>query len=244
MITIDDRKGSGELHGAFPHGMSELGRLQFGDMCWLGSGPGNEPWMIGVERKTIGDLVGCITSGRFSGHQLIGLLNTYNVVYVVVEGLFRPNPSTGVLETWKRGRWSPLLHGKLPFLYSMVVGFLNTIASLCGVVIVRTATENETVHTIMALYHWWADKRWDEHTSHKAFYTAPRKRTTRVQPMLVAKIANQLDGVGWERADAISGMFGTVGELVAATESDLQQIPGIGSVLAVSIVRQLRGGGR
>lgn len=244
MITIDDRTGSGEFYGSFPHGMVELRHLQFGDFMWVGNGAEGEPWMIGIERKTIGDLVGCITTGRFSGHQLIGLMNTYNVVYVVVEGLYRPNPSTGVLETFKRGRWSALLHGKRPFLYSAVVNFLNTITNLCGVVVVRTATENETVHAILALYHWWTDKKWADHGSHMVMYTPPRKHTTWAKPPLVAKIANTLEGVGWERAHDIARVFGTVGNFVTTTEDELQTIEGIGPVLSASIVRQLRGGGK
>jgi len=224
--------------------MSRLGRLQFGDFAWLGHGPDEAPWMIGVERKTIGDMVQSITSDRFSGHQLVGLLNTYNVVYVIVEGLFRPAPDTGVLETFKRGRWSPLLHGRRPFMYPMVFNFLSTMTNVCGISVVRTSTENETVHALLALYHWWTDKPWDDHNSHLAIYTPPRKQTTYLEPPLVAKVAAQLNGVEWVRAHAIAKMFGTVPEFAHATEHELQQIPGIGKVLSASIVRQLNGGGK
>jgi ERCC4-type nuclease len=88
----------------FPYGMSKIERMQFGDFSWLGNGPDGAPWSIGVERKTIGDMIQSITSDRFSGHQLPGLLNTYNAVYVLVEGLYRPDQRTGVLETFKRGK--------------------------------------------------------------------------------------------------------------------------------------------
>ncbi len=244
MITIDDRTGSGEFFGSFPHGMVELGHLQFGDFMWVGNGPEGAPWMVGIERKTIGDLVGCITTGRFSGHQLIGLMNTYNVVYVVVEGLYRPNPGTGVLETFKKGRWSALLHGRRPFLYSAVANFLNTITNLCGVVVVRTATENETVHAVLALYHWWTDKKWCDHGSHLMMYTPPRKHTTWAKPPLVAKIAAQIDGIGWEYAHAIAQAYGTVGEFVNATADELQPLLGNEPKLSASVVRLLKGGGR
>lgn len=244
MITIDDRKGSGELHKAFPHGMSRLGRLQFGDFAWLGHGEGNIPWMVGVERKTIGDLVSSMTTGRFSGHQLIGLLNTYNVVYVVVEGSFRPNPHTDILETFKYGKWSAMLHGKRPFLYSMVVNFLTTMTNLCGIIVVRTSTDNETVHMILSLYHWWTDKKWDAHGSHLAIYTPPRKHTTYAEPPLVAKVAAQFENIEWERAHKIAATFPTVIDFANTNEDELRQIQGIGNVLSASIMRQLRGGGK
>ncbi len=244
MIIVDDRTGAVELYNMFPHGMAELGHLQFGDFSWVGNGPDDAPWTVGVERKTIGDLVSCITTGRFSGHQLIGLLNTYNVVYVVVEGLFRPESSTGVLETWKRGKWSPLLHGRRPFLYSAVTNFLATITNMCGVIIVRTSTDNETVHTILALYHWWSDKHWAEHGSHQDIYTPPRAHTTLVEPPLVAKVAAQLTGIGWEHAHTVSKHYSTVVEFANTNELELKQLHGIGDKLSTSIVRQLNGGGK
>jgi ERCC4-type nuclease len=199
--------------------------------------------MVGVERKTIGDLVASITSGRFSGHQLIGLLNTYNAVYVVVEGLFRPNPNTGVLETFKRGKWSALLHGRKPFLYSMVANFLATITNLCGITVIRTGSDNETVHAVLALYHWWNDKKWSEHGSHLAMYTPPQKHITRIKPPLVAKVAAQLDGIEWTRAHQLAGVFPTVVEFANTNEQELKRIPGIGDKLSASIIRQLQGSG-
>ena len=241
MITIDDRTGSVELHPLFPHGMSEVGRLQFGDMSWLGNGPDNTPWMVGVERKTIHDMVSCIKTGRFSGHQLTGLLNTYNTVYLVVEGMFRPNPKTGVLETWRRGGWSAMYHGKQPFLYSMVAGYLASVTNMCGVVVVRTSTDAETVHAVLALYHWWVDKAWEEHSAHQSFYTPPRKRTVRVKPPLVAKVASQLDDVEWVRAHRIADRYRSVVDFAHATREELMSIDGIGKVLADRIVKQLTG---
>ena len=243
MIIIDDRTGSGELQPRFPHGMSELGRLQFGDFAFWGRGEDETPWRVGIERKTIHDLVSCITTGRFAGHQLIGLLNTYNVVYVVVEGLFRPEPSTGVLETFKHRRWSTMSQGPRCFTYRAVLGFLTTLQSVCGVHVVRTGTDNETVHAVLGLYHWWSDKAWDEHRSHIRIYTPPRRnRCARfTKPVLVMKMLAQIDHVGWERAEAISKQFATVEELMSATAADLKTVPGVGGKLSVWIVNQLRG---
>ncbi len=242
MIDVDDRTGSCELHPCFPAGMSRLTRLQFADFAFWGRGADDVPVHIGVERKTIGDLVSCMTTKRFAGHQLIGLSNVYNHVYIVVEGMYRPEPHTGVLETWKRGGWSPLSHGRRSYLYSSVVNFLCTLQTLCGVGVVRTATDTETVHAVLALYHWWNDKAWDEHRSHVGVYTPLRAHAAIIDPPLVTKVASQLKGVGWERADALGASFASVAALSADGEGELATVPGIGVKLARSIAGQLRGG--
>ena len=90
MILLDDRTGSGELLPLFrPYDAPvELARLDFGDACWLGNGA-TGPELVGVERKTIHDLVSSMRSKRLSGYQLPGLLRTYDWVYLLVEGVWR-----------------------------------------------------------------------------------------------------------------------------------------------------------
>ena len=112
MIQIDERTGSAELQSLFPPGVPTIvGRLEFGDFAFLGNGPEDEPVSIGVERKGIRDLLNSMVTGRLVGHQLIGLVNNYHYVYIVVEGLWRFNPTDGMMEEHSNGGWVPIQLG-------------------------------------------------------------------------------------------------------------------------------------
>jgi ERCC4-type nuclease len=58
---------------------------------------------------------------------------------------------------------------------------------------------------------------------------------------IVARFASQLPGIGYEKACAVAGYFGTVKEMVNAHPSRWAQIPGIGKGLSTSIVDLLEG---
>src|SRR5271169_4444109 len=98
MILLDDRVGSHELLPYFsPYGVQvESTRLDYGDACWVGKGPDGD-CMVGVERKTIGDFISSMRGKRLAGHQLPGLMSSYEFTYLIVEGIYRPG-ETGELE--------------------------------------------------------------------------------------------------------------------------------------------------
>ena len=90
MILIDDRMGSKELLPLFrPYDVTvELSHLEYADIAFFGNGP-TGPELVGIERKTLHDLVNSMRSRRLSGYQLPGLMAAYAWVYIVVEGVWR-----------------------------------------------------------------------------------------------------------------------------------------------------------
>jgi NAD-dependent DNA ligase len=54
-------------------------------------------------------------------------------------------------------------------------------------------------------------------------------------------MAAQLKGVGWERAKAVDGKFGSVVEMVCAPQGTWKGIDGIGDKLSRSIVAEMEG---
>ena len=92
MILIDNRTGSKELFPLFPKGSAKLCHLPFGDFSFVGNGPDEMPLNIGIERKQIREVAGEMSAGRLVGHQVPGLLATYQVVYLIVEGRWRGIP--------------------------------------------------------------------------------------------------------------------------------------------------------
>jgi ERCC4-type nuclease len=237
MILVDNRSGSKELYPLFPSGKAKLTRLEFGDFAFTGNGPEGIPWLVGIERKTIGDLVACIGSGRMSGNQLEGLVNGYNTVYVVVEGRFKADDE-GVLVTWGFGKWKRPSHGR-QFMLRDVFLFLHTLENVVGLKTWRTGDKRETVDWIMSLYQWWTVKEWEEHHGHQQPHTD--LSPVFVKASFEQRVMAQLKGVGWVRAKAIANIGASVEEMVAWDEERWKEIDGIGDVLSRSITAELRG---
>ena len=238
MIYVDNRVGSKELFHLFPKGKVELVHMEYADFSFMGCGEDGQI-SVGIERKTISDFVNSMTSGRLSGHQLIGLMNSYHYIYLILEGIFRASPENGILEIWRGGGWQEYTAGKRRFMARDIWTFMNTIQVVCGLHCYHCSRDTDTVQYIMALHHWWT-KEYAEHRGHLQPHTGVTVELSRQS--LVRRVAAQLDGIGWEKAKAIDQRFGSVGELVGALPEDLMGIEGIGKGLTASIIKQLHGG--
>jgi ERCC4-type nuclease len=226
---------------------SEVTTLRYGDFAFAGWGPVTEQspegeiWSIGVERKTIRDLANSIQSGRLSGHQLIGLLDWYHVVYIVVEDTYRVRDN--VIEIPEGRHWKPL-QGKLKpghvFGYVEIANYLNTLSIIPGVKLWFTPDLQTTALWIRHTYFWW-QKKFGEHKAHLNFRLGPQlpKRMRLHRPTIEECMIKELPGVGWEKALEVAKAFPTMEELMQADPKELIKVPGIGKVLAKSIYERL-----
>lgn len=238
MILVDDRTGSVELAPLLHKPV--VCRLEYADFAFSGNGP-EGPVNIGIERKGLHDFLQSMTSGRLSGHQIIGLTQQYDWAYILVEGVWRPDRKTGILQHLGRGgRWTAVSQGSRRFMARDIYTFINTMQVLCGIVVVMTSNQWETAIWLTAAQGWW-NKDWDKHKSHLQ-YQKPVSHAQLSKPNLVTKMASQLTGIGWDKARKIGSEFETVGSLVGATEEDLRRVEGIGPKLAEQIVGEMRGG--
>lgn len=248
MIRIDHRTGSAELQPYFRRWGVEavIAQLQFADFAFTGNGQSGRV-VVGVERKTIRDLVNSMETKRFAGHQLPGLLDHYHDVYLVVEGVWRRGEDGSVEEL--RGGWQTLYQGGRRLVYYRGVdNFLTTMSLCCGVVVKRTLDAPETAAAIVNLYRWY-EKPWEEHGSHKAVYApgevARRRgsldiRPSNADPPLVLKMLMQVDGLGQELAErAVAAGLGSALEMVRWEEAEWRRVKGIGKVLAERIRKEL-----
>lgn len=237
MILIDRRTGSKELAAVIAAPFT-VTTLEYGDASFTGNGPTpGLPVFIGIERKTIMDLLSSITSGRLSGHQLIGLLNSYNYTYLLVEGMWRPSP-TGILQRWS-GKWRDVSLGQRRFMYREVANYLNSLTILCGVHVWRTETLSQSGHWITALYGWW-QKEWEGHRAHIQHSAAPPPPSAYLRkPSITHRVAKEFEGVGWDKGKALASHFKSVHSLVNATEAKLRLVPGIGKKLARTITEEV-----
>lgn len=236
IIYIDDRVGSKELVDLVEDAIPVS--LEYGDICFTGNGPDGQV-EIGIERKKIGDLINSISSGRLSGHQIPGLLDTYYRTYIIAEGICRENPTTGELEVLRATKWTHLDRGRRKFAYRDVWAYLTTIETMTGIVVRHTANTMETVRHIEWLYRWWS-KKWEAHHGHLQLHKPPQTILLRVEkPSLIRRVASELTGIGWMRSREVEKTFGTLRKMFEAKESEWRGIEGIGKLTSRKAWREL-----
>lgn len=239
MILIDDRAGSKDLVSHSP--LDELGtlcRLDSADVAFPGNGPGGAI-TVGVEVKSIFDLISSADTGRLQATQLPAMQRDYDAIYLLYYGLYRPHPNNHSLQLYRRGKWVNHSLGKRAVPYGYVESFLLTLEST-GLHTKRTGSIEEAAQWLGCLYRWWS-KPWSKHRGLHTFDNSRNLAMPEVSPELRirARVAAQLPGVGYEKAMAAARHFATVSEMVNASADDWQEVPGIGKVLAKSIRRSL-----
>lgn len=216
-----------------------VARLDFGDCCWEGNGP-RGPIMIGVERKHLSDLVSSMTDRRLAGFQAPGMRRLYDVLYLVIEDVWRVSDSGGI-EQRRAGAWRPMYSysDKSGVNYRQLDSYLCSISILYGVNILRSMSARETASIYAARYHWWR-KPFDHHHTHQLIWSPEAtgdirrgsKAGFRVQePGLVEQCASLLPGID-RKAWSVGKRFRTVEEMALAEEKDWREIPGIGTETA------------
>lgn len=203
MLFVDRRIGSKDLLAPLKaSGLdAHLVELDYGDVAFSGRGAQGASVDIGVELKTLNDLVGSLRSGRLAGHQLPGLRAKFEHAWLCVEGQWRADEQ-GLVVTYQgqaRG-WKPLL-GKMRA--SEMEKHLLTL-ELCGGLHVRyTNSRADTVRFIANLFRWWSDQALDHHTSHLAVHDAPT-----LVPISEWRAAfTKLPGVGIRSSKAVADHF-------------------------------------
>jgi ERCC4-type nuclease len=244
-IQLDDRTGSGDLLPLLrSRGLpTVLTRLPYGDAAFIGNGPDECPMPIGIEIKSISDILKCIGDGRFSGHQLPGLVADFDYIWLIAEGIYRSDQGTGFLQTYVRGGWRNAMVGTRRFMARELEQWFLTITIRAGVRIVCTGGRNETADFLRNLYNWWTVKSWTEHKSHLAphLHSFTPDSALLVRPTLARLVAKELPGIGWEKSAAVAKTFPSVLEMAVAEEDDWRAIEGIGAKTAEKVVRAIRG---
>ncbi len=236
-ILVDDRAGSKEMARHIKG--SKLCRLPFGDISFMGRGPDERPIPVGVEVKSLLDVLKCVCDGRFAAHQLPGMLSSFEVLYLVIHGVYRPDYRTGELVVPRKIKgktiWTPAHIGSRCFMYRELDAWIMSIELRAGVHVRRTGSAVETAFVVKDLAGWW-DKDWDKHRSHLALHDPPEGELIR-KPSLVRRVAAQLPGIGWKRSGAAAEYFGSVISMINAGVGDWFNIDGVGKITADKVVK-------
>lgn len=230
MILVDDRVGS--VHYAKSLKPSQVERLEYGDIAFEGA----NGQLIGIEVKKINDAVSSLLSGRLADHQLPGMLGLYDQSYLIVEGYYRCDSESGLVQGW-RGSWRDITSGRQRLTWQALDNWLTSIETLGGVKVRRTVTEQETIQTVQALYHWWGKL---DHKSLHVFNTAMDAAAID-RPGLCRRMAAQLPMIGWQRSADVAKKFRTVSAMANADRQDWMAIDGIGAGIADKVVKAING---
>lgn len=243
VVLVDDRTGSGEvapiLRGL--HVPVRVERMDSADFAFEGQGPRGK-CMVGIERKKVRELIQSIESGRFEGDQLPKMVKAYEHCWLVVEGIWRPNPQSGVLEEGSSNGWHDTLFGRKGFAFCQLDNFLTSMQARVHLMVKYTATVTDTAWVVKDMWQWYR-KPWGQHRSGLVIYNPPPPAALFLKPNLVRRWANNLDGIGWEKSAAVAARFATPIDMVVAPEREWVTIPGIGRGLALKAVRQILGQG-
>lgn len=234
-IRVDDRVGSRELAPRLQNAILE--RMVAGDAGWLGLGPDNLPILVGIERKTITDLLDSIDTGRLAGVQLPNLTAAFARVYLVVEGVWRAHPETGQFETRVGKNWAPP-YGPRRRQASEVLNYLTSLEEFAGIRVRHSNGISHTAALINALAAWWR-KPYTQHTAvlqkhYSALSGGPVALLA--PPSLVARVAAELPGVGPKRALAVGVHFPSVRSMLTADAAAWAAVPGLGPKSAATVV--------
>lgn len=243
-ILLDDREGSRDLIRYHPlDELCQLCRVDFGDVVFSGNGPSG-PISVGIEVKSLGDLISSMDTGRLQATQLPGLLSTYDSVWLLYYGLYRAG-AHGELEIRQGQNWRQKRLGPRPVSYSYVEGFLLDLVAV-GMNVKYVASESQAAQWIASIYRWY-QKPWDKHHGLRAI---DKSHNVGLMPSMSegvkirTAVASQLPGVGFERALAAAHYFDSVTEMMNAPESEWMRIPGIGKVVAKAVVESIRRRGK
>lgn len=246
MLLVDERIGSKDLLAPLQKAgiPCELQHLEYGDVAFVGRGIRDADVCIGVELKETRDLIACMRGARFAGHQLPGLIHTYDRAWLVTEGIWRAS-AEGVLEIMAGG-WKTVSLGKQPIMAADLEAWLLTQIVRGGINYWHCPTRRDTIRFLSSLYHWWTHKSLEEHRSHQAIYLPPPDRASLIEPSpFVKAIVALVDGVGWDRATALEDICtdssgkGSLRKLGRQTVKDLQTVEGIGKKTAEKILAAL-----
>ena len=182
-----------------------------------GNGPDGDV-QVGVERKTLPDLVASLRDGRLPNFQMEKLRRTYDVMWLLVEGEIATD-RLGRLYGHIGRRKRQALPGSMT--EDVLVKSLLTLELQGGFRIARTANTKQSAAWIASCARWWSDKQWDEHST----LSTPYQRTM-VPVSLFCDRAMKLPGVGLAVAKSLeAATHGSENELCQMSLTELSNMP-------------------
>lgn len=223
MILVDGATGSGDLVEVLSHlGLPvKKAHLASGDVAFTGRGIDGESLAIGIEVKTMGELVGSLQSERLQGHQLLKMQQTYDRSYLIVEGDFN-NDRQGRGTLFKHKKSAPMRG--VPNALELEQRLFN-LQTRGGLITRHVDTRRDTIRVIHAWYRYWTDKALDEHKSHLAIYAPDMDPELKMPISDFRRFVAMIPGVGYTTSAVLDQYFeGDAEELMRASAAEFAEL--------------------
>lgn len=226
MIRVSKAAGSEEFApllkrlGA-PCQLRTLRQMPFADFAFTGNGPLGL-CAVGIERKTVSEIVGSLSNKRFRGWQLRGLLRSYDYVFVIVEGYAHVDAQSGEL---MQGKFSAGF-SRFRHAYMDVMKFELTLRLKASCIIIHTKNKAETAWLVRSIYDWFTRKKWHEHKAAYAIFESLPDRLIVEPQQLKRRIAAQFDQVEWVRSRSVDQYFRSIKQMINATAAEWEEALG------------------
>lgn len=228
--------------------------LDCGDFAFYGNGPDGAV-RVGIERKTIGEMVGYQSRGRYVQRQLPRMLRRYGAFsFLVVEGLTRVAPGDGSLQCGKDIKqgsltvWMEAGWGRERNTYEVYKKRELSLRLITAIHVMPTANATETASLLHALYGWF-QKPW---SAHRSVLKVDTDIVMRGAPALILdertmrrETFAKWPHISWERSARVSKHFPSIVAAATATEDEWMMALGVkqGRKMAKAIVDFLHGRG-
>jgi ERCC4-type nuclease len=248
MILVDSRVGSADLaeHPLLDR-ISVLTTLPSADVSFIGNGQHGQI-SVGIELKSIHDLLQSIGSGRLQGQdgQIQRMIKSYDVCWLLYYGEYKAAQFNNLYV--RVGRRFERYPRPFSYLESLLMGLQDI-----GVRVSHAYDKESAVAWIAACYKRYR-KPWESHKSFRVL-NVDQKITKSSSGSLVGdliaagidadclqrmKTAASLPNVRYERSLAIARRFKSIRAMMVADEEEWGEIDGIGKVIARNVVRVIR----
>jgi len=213
-----------------------------GDAMLTGHGPGGSTITVGVEVKSLSDLLSSIATGRLGATQIPRMLRAFDYAFLLYYGGYRPGPSNNQLQIRRGKQWKQFRIGRRPVPYSYLEGFLITAQMFTPLRVIHVHDVFEVACWLRVLDHW-LEKRWEAHKALSVFDKSGRVSSLpNADPVeeQIARTAASFPAIDFVKGWKIAKHFESVEDFIDATESRLREVPGIGPVISRSTRQAIR----
>lgn len=193
-------------------------------------------------------MLSSIRTGRLSGEQIPKLLSHYDYTFLVLEGSFRTNRYSGLIEDRFGRDYSPLLIGNSNFLGLELESTITSLLACTPIRYIRTQNEHETVEWLLSLRHAFS-KPWDQQLAKITAIHQPEQYATVGKASTLRRFAYILEKIGWEKSGTLEQNFKSVWDMLSTNPNcpcirpakDFEKLPGFGKTLSKRVWDQVHG---